>query len=72
MSNELAEFGIKVTSIEPGYFRSNILAESNRSEAKNIIQDYEGDTAARRGVAFHNRVELEAAGRCRQGVQGDH
>ncbi|KAL2220181.1 short chain dehydrogenase [Thermoascus aurantiacus ATCC 26904] len=61
-ANELAEFGIKVTSIEPGYFRSNILAESNRSVAKNIIQDYEGDTAARRGVAFHNRVNLKQQG----------
>ena len=46
MTVELAEFGIKVCCIEPGYFRSNFLNSGNRLIAKAHIPDYDG-TASR-------------------------
>lgn len=46
MTAELADFGIKVTSIEPGYFRSKFLNPGNRLLPTGHIADYDG-TAAR-------------------------
>ncbi|KAL1998476.1 hypothetical protein VTN02DRAFT_6098 [Thermoascus thermophilus] len=71
MAHELAEFGIKVTCIEPGQFRSNIFTASNRSEpdATNVIPDYEGDTAARRGVRLMEDVNQKQAGDVAKGCR---
>ncbi|KIW90300.1 uncharacterized protein Z519_08944 [Cladophialophora bantiana CBS 173.52] len=44
---ELAEFNIKVCSIEPGYFRSNFLSSGHKSLHVKHISDYDG-TAVRR------------------------
>ncbi|GAD91995.1 hypothetical protein CIMG_06649 [Paecilomyces variotii No. 5] len=49
LNGELAEFGIKSISIEPGYFRSKLLDGGNRSVIKNHIPEYDG-TAARKGM----------------------
>jgi NAD(P)-dependent dehydrogenase (short-subunit alcohol dehydrogenase family) len=46
LTYELADFGIKVCCVEPGYFRSNFLNAGNRTIAKQRFSDYEG-TAAR-------------------------
>ena len=46
LAGELKPFGISVTSIEPGYFRSNLLNAGHRNRARNLIADYDG-TAAR-------------------------
>lgn len=48
LSHELAEFNIKVCSVEPGYFRSSFLNPGNKLVKQNEIADYEG-TAVRRG-----------------------
>lgn len=50
LTNELAEFGIKVCAIEPGYFRSNFLNPGHRLAAKAHIPDYD-NTAARATAA---------------------
>ena len=47
LTNELADFNIKVCAIEPGYFRSNFLNPGNRLVAQAHISDYNG-TAARK------------------------
>ncbi|KIX97109.1 uncharacterized protein Z520_07223 [Fonsecaea multimorphosa CBS 102226] len=44
---ELAEFNIKVCSIEPGYFRSNFLSSGHKILHVNHISDYDG-TAVRK------------------------
>jgi NAD(P)-dependent dehydrogenase (short-subunit alcohol dehydrogenase family) len=47
LTYELADFGIKVCCVEPGYFRSNLLNTGNRTLPKQQIADYEG-TAVRK------------------------
>jgi NAD(P)-dependent dehydrogenase (short-subunit alcohol dehydrogenase family) len=59
---ELAEFDIKVCSIEPGYFRSNFLSKEHKILHENVISDYDG-TAVRR---TEERVE-----RTNQSQRGD-
>ncbi|KIW18482.1 hypothetical protein PV08_02770 [Exophiala spinifera] len=44
---ELAEFNIRVCSIEPGYFRSDLLASGHKNLHQRVIADYDG-TAVRR------------------------
>jgi NAD(P)-dependent dehydrogenase (short-subunit alcohol dehydrogenase family) len=45
LTGELKPFGISVISIEPGYFRSNLLNPGHRNRARNLIADYDGTTA---------------------------
>ncbi|KAK5094251.1 hypothetical protein LTS08_008670 [Lithohypha guttulata] len=42
MTGELADFGIKVCCIEPGYFRSSFLNPGNRKTDQRRIPEYEG------------------------------
>lgn len=49
MHEELAEFGIKVCTIEPGYFRSNFLGLDAKKISGCVIADYEG-SAVRKGI----------------------
>lgn len=37
---ELSALGIRVTVVEPGYFRTDFLDSSSAMEAKNVIADY--------------------------------
>ena len=46
---EVAEIGIRVCSIEPGYFRSNLLTPGNTVSGELRIADYDG-TLARRNM----------------------
>lgn len=48
---ELAEFGIKVVCVEPGYFRSNFLGSGNKIVKQNVIHDYDGNSSVRQGEA---------------------
>jgi NAD(P)-dependent dehydrogenase (short-subunit alcohol dehydrogenase family) len=45
MNRELAPFNIKVCSVEPGSFRSSILASGNRRVVEGRISDYGGSEA---------------------------
>ncbi|OAG02743.1 uncharacterized protein CC84DRAFT_1261444 [Paraphaeosphaeria sporulosa] len=47
---EVASFGIKVTVVEPGYFRTNFLASGSKSLAKNPIADYDFVLATIKGI----------------------
>ena len=49
LTAEVAELGITVTSIEPGYFRSKLLAATNTVAVGPRIPDYDG-TLARRNM----------------------
>jgi NAD(P)-dependent dehydrogenase (short-subunit alcohol dehydrogenase family) len=62
MYYELADFNIKVCTIEPGYFRSNFLNPSNRIERKQTISDYDMDTAVRRGEGAMATVDNNQPG----------
>lgn len=48
MSHELAPLGIKVTLIEPGYFRTDFLDASSLSTENTVIDDYDATAGATR------------------------
>lgn len=61
LTGELGPFGISVTSIEPGYFRSNLLSAGHRNRAQNLIADYDG-TAARQYMDRLDAVDNKQPG----------
>jgi NAD(P)-dependent dehydrogenase (short-subunit alcohol dehydrogenase family) len=48
IANEVEQFGIKITVVEPGFFRTDLLAPQSVRWGKNTIEDYaaEGSTEA--------------------------
>ena len=66
---ELAEFGIKVCCVEPGYFRSDFLTASNMQIGGNLIDDYEGDSAARKGIAMMEMYNNKQPGDINKGAK---
>ena len=48
VANEVEQFGIKITMVEPGFFRTDLLAPKSVRWGKNTIEDYaaEGSTEA--------------------------
>lgn len=40
VAHEVAQFGIKLTVVEPGFFRTSLLSQSNARYASTSIQDY--------------------------------
>jgi len=48
LANEVEQFGIKITVVEPGFFRTDLLDPQNVRWGKNTIEDYaaEGSTEA--------------------------
>jgi NAD(P)-dependent dehydrogenase (short-subunit alcohol dehydrogenase family) len=65
---ELADFNIKVCTIEPGYFRSKFLNAGNKIHKKNVIQDYEG-TAVRNGEKRMDEYDNKQPGDIKKGVK---
>ena len=47
LAHELAEFGIAVCSVEPGYFRTAVLAPGSRLEPEMRMPEYDGSAARR-------------------------
>jgi short-subunit dehydrogenase len=47
LSREVSSLGIKVISIEPGYFRTKFLAGGHRVQAEKKIGDYDGEARLR-------------------------
>ncbi|KIX03272.1 uncharacterized protein Z518_06824 [Rhinocladiella mackenziei CBS 650.93] len=68
MHYELADFNIKVCTIEPGYFRSNFLNPGNKIHKKNVIPDYDG-TAVRKGEELMNAYDNKQPGDVKKGVK---
>lgn len=48
LAEELKEFGILVTVVEPGYFRTDFLDSSSVAHGNTVIQDYAVSSAAKR------------------------
>ncbi|KAH0839057.1 hypothetical protein AYO21_04654 [Fonsecaea monophora] len=65
---ELADFNIKVCTIEPGYFRSKFLAAGNKLKRENAIADYEG-TAVRKGEELMDAFDNKQPGDIKKGVK---
>lgn len=61
LSCELAPFGIRVTSIEPGFFRSNLLVLGHRKQPKKSIPEYDG-TAAREAGDILKKIDYKQPG----------
>lgn len=68
MNLELAEFGIKVCTVEPGYFRSNFLGSDARKGRSNLIDDYEG-TAVRKGEQRMDEINGKQPGDIKKGAK---
>jgi NAD(P)-dependent dehydrogenase (short-subunit alcohol dehydrogenase family) len=68
MNLELAEFGIKVCTIEPGYFRSNFLGGDAAKVRGNTIEDYEG-SAVRKGEEMMKAVNGKQPGDVKKGAK---
>lgn len=66
--HELADFNIKVCTIEPGYFRSNFLNPGNKVRRQNVISDYEG-TAVRKGEQLMEDYDNKQPGDIKKGVK---
>ncbi len=61
LSEELAEFGIFVTAVEPGYFRTDFLDDSSVAHGSVSIADYAASSAARRAmIEAYNHVQSGA------------
>jgi len=65
---ELADFNIKVCTVEPGYFRSNFLKPGNKIVKQNIISDYEG-TAVRNGEEIMDAYDNNQPGDIQKGAK---
>ena len=65
---ELADFNIKVCTIEPGYFRSKFLNAGNKIHKRNVIADYEG-TAVRKGEQMMDEFDNKQPGDIKKGVK---
>ncbi|QTE36384.1 oxidoreductase [Mucilaginibacter gossypii] len=60
LSAEVAPFGIKVTIVQPGYFRTNFLSAGSLAVPQNQIADYQN---VRDAVNFHqNDMDKQQAG----------
>lgn len=68
LTYELAEFGIKVVSVEPGYFRSSLLGQGNKMVRKARIEDYDG-SAVRKGEALMDAADNHQPGDPKKGVK---
>lgn len=68
MNVELKDFGIKVCTIEPGYFRSNFLGGDAAKVRGNTIEDYEG-SAVRKGEKMMEAVNGKQPGDVLKGAR---
>ena len=56
LRQEVAHLGIKVTAIEPGYFRTNFLSAGHKTVARNRIEDLsEGTDGTYKGLDAYNQ-----------------
>lgn len=65
---ELADFNIKVCTIEPGYFRSKFLNPGNSLRKANVIDDYEG-SSVRKGEKLMEEYDNKQPGDIKKGVK---
>ena len=65
---EMADFNIKVCTVEPGYFRSKFLNAGNKIHKQNVIQDYE-NTAVRQGERLMDEYDNKQPGDIKKGVK---
>ncbi|KAK5938311.1 hypothetical protein PMZ80_009281 [Knufia obscura] len=68
MRDELADFGIKVCCVEPGYFRSNFLNPGNRKTDESRIKEYDG-TAARKMAEMMDAYDNHQPGDIKKGAK---
>jgi NAD(P)-dependent dehydrogenase (short-subunit alcohol dehydrogenase family) len=66
LHDEVAEFGIKVCCVEPGYFRSQLLG--SKASGTPGIKDYE-DSAVSRGVALMDQFNGKQRGDIKKGMK---
>lgn len=67
LTAELAPFGIHVTVVEPGFFRTDFLKNSSVRFGSNFIEDYAAGTAARKEF-FEQRDGKQAGDPARLGL----
>ena len=68
MHEEVKEFGIKVCTVEPGYFRSNFLSPEAKKVGGNFIEDYEG-SAVRSGIELMEAYNNKQPGNIKKGAK---
>ncbi len=71
MAAELEPFGIKVTIVEPGFFRTDFLADTSLAVSPASIADYEG-TPLKQHAQFRRRRQPYPARQSRQARNRHH
>src|SRR5438045_6413122 len=54
---EVERFGIKITLVEPGFFRTDLLDERNVRWPKNAIDDYAAERSPQQERSDYNRTQ---------------
>lgn len=68
IAQEVAGFGIRVCSVEPGYFRSSFLKPGNRIKDEGRISDYDG-TVSRKVAAMMDEADSQQPGDPKKGAK---
>lgn len=68
LREEVAEFGIKVFSVEPGYFRSNLLKPGNTVLGEHSMREYD-DTVVRRNMEKWSAIDNTQPGDVTKGAR---
>jgi NAD(P)-dependent dehydrogenase (short-subunit alcohol dehydrogenase family) len=57
LAGEIEQFGIKMTIVEPGFFRTNLLNPSNAQFAESRIDDYAAEGSSREMWSGYNGIQ---------------
>jgi NAD(P)-dependent dehydrogenase (short-subunit alcohol dehydrogenase family) len=57
VANEIEPFGIKITVVAPGFFRTNLLDAQNAKYARSLIEDYAAEGSAEDMWSGYNGVQ---------------
>jgi NAD(P)-dependent dehydrogenase (short-subunit alcohol dehydrogenase family) len=57
VANEVGQFGVKLTVVEPGFFRTDLLDDRNAKYPSNVIEDYAAEGNAQQTWSAYNGTQ---------------